>query len=793
MEMERVQSRLISGADASTKVLLVDDSPSNLLALKSLLEPLGSQCVEALSGYDALDRLKSEDFAVILLDIVMPEISGFETAGLIRNDPRSSRTPIIFLTSHDLDRPWLEEAYRMGAVDVLSKPLIPEVLRAKVKGFIELFEDRQATKREAEQLRLLVQGTNDYAIFMLDLDGYVISWNSGAERLKGYRSDEIIGRHISTFYPAEALERSWPQHELEVARSEGRFEDEGWRVRKDGSMFWANVVLTAIRDEHGVLRGFSKITRDLTARRLHEENLRQSEERFRLLVDGVKDYALFLLDPQGRVASWNAGAERIKQYRPDEIIGRHFSCFYPPEAIEKAWPEYELRMANAHGRFEDNGWRLRKDGTRFWANVVITALRDDAGDLRGYAKVTRDVTEKKLAEENARRLIEESAARSAAEQDSRRKEEFLATLAHELRNPLAPIRNSLQILKMPEVDPQTALHAREMMERQILHLIRLVDDLLDISRVSRGKIDLRLEPVELSAAVASGIETSLPLIEMRDHRLEFSASPESLMINADSMRLSQVVSNLVANAAKYSDEHGHIWVTTRREQDWAVLRVRDRGIGIAPNMLQRIFEVFVQADPSTHRSQGGLGIGLTLVKNLVELHGGSVEARSDGLGEGSEFVVRFPLTIARRHAPMDAAAESSAVSKMSPLRVLVVDDNRDAAMTLAILLKLEGYAVATANSGVTALDMMPSFQPNIVLLDLGMPGMDGYEVAGKIRSMPGQEKTVLAALTGWGQDGDRRRTAQAGFSHHFVKPVDPIELYRVLVNLGESYASRPCL
>jgi len=793
MDMDRVQSRPISVVDAPTKILLVDDSPSNLLALKSLLEPLGSHCVEALSGYDALDRLKSDDFAVILLDIVMPVLSGFETAALIRSDPRSSRIPIMFLTSHDLDRPWLEEAYRMGAVDVLSKPLIPEVLRAKVKGFIELFDDRQATKREAEQLRLLVQGTNDYAIFMLDVEGYVISWNSGAQRLKGYRSDEIVGRHISTFYPAEALERYWPQHELEVARNEGRFEDEGWRVRKDGSMFWANVVLTALRDEHGVLRGFSKITRDLTVRRLHEEHLRQSEEKFRLLVDGVKDYALFLLDPDGRVASWNAGAERIKLYRPDEIIGRHFSCFYPPEAIERAWPEHELRMASAHGRFEDNGWRPRKDGTRFWANVVITALRDDAGELRGYAKITRDITEKKLAEENVRRLIEESAARSAAEQDSRRKEEFLATLAHELRNPLAPIRNSLQILKMPKVDPQTALHAREMMERQILHLIRLVDDLLDISRVSRGKIDLRLEPVELSAAVASGIETAMPLIEMRDHRLEFSADPESLLIQADPIRLSQVVSNLVANAAKYSDEHGHIWVTTRREQDWAVLRVRDRGIGIAPDMLRRIFEVFVQAEQSTHRSQGGLGIGLTLVKNLVELHGGSVEAYSDGMGQGSEFVVRFPLTVERRHIPQDAATASPAVPKMSPLRVLVVDDNRDAATTLAILLKLEGYAVATANSGVTALEMMPAFQPNIVLLDLGMPGMDGYEVAGKIRSMPGQEKTVLAALTGWGQDGDRRRTTQAGFSHHFVKPVDPNELHRVLVNLGASDASRPYL
>jgi PAS domain S-box-containing protein len=402
----------------SVSVLLVDDKPANLLALRAILEDLGQNLVEARSGEEALAFVESSEFAVILLDVWMPGMDGFETARRIRENAHSRHTPIIFLTADEIEPSQIEEGYLLGAVDFLTKPLSRIALHAKVREFIDLSQEKLRARREAEQLRLLVQGTTEYAIFMLDPEGYVQTWNSGAERLKGYRAEEIIGQHFSRFYPAEALARKWPEHELTVARRVGRFEDEGWRLRKDGTRFWANVVITALTDEKGELRGFSKVTRDSTARRQAEEALRHSEERFRVLVESVKDYAIFLLDPEGRVASWNAGAERIKQYRAEDIIGQHFSNFYGQEDIDRGWPEHELRVAKQEGRFEDEGWRIRKDGSRFWANVVITALRDDAGNLRGFSKITRDMTDRKRSEEDARRLVAESTARRVAEENA---------------------------------------------------------------------------------------------------------------------------------------------------------------------------------------------------------------------------------------------------------------------------------------------------------------------------------------------------------------------------------------
>ena len=406
-------------SEPRASILLVDDNPANLLSLRAILEVLGHDLVEARSGEEALNRAQSEEFAVVLLDVLMPGMSGFETAKLIRHQDRSRHTPVIFLTASDIDRPQLEEGYALGAVDFLVKPLVPVVLQSKVRGFIELFQDKQRARHEADQLRLLVHGTTEYAIFMLDPQGHVVTWNSGAERLKGYRAEEFIGQHFSRFYPHEAIERGWPAHELKVAAAEGRFEDEGWRLRKDGTQFWANVVITALWDEQRQLRGFSKVTRDLTARKQTEDALRRSEERFRLLVEGATDYAIFLLDPQGHVASWNAGAERIKQYKAEEIVGQHFSRFYPQDALDRGWPAHELTVAKAEGRFEDEGWRVRKDGSQFWANVVITALKDEQGRMLGFSKITRDLTERKKSEENARRLAEMSAARRIAEENAR--------------------------------------------------------------------------------------------------------------------------------------------------------------------------------------------------------------------------------------------------------------------------------------------------------------------------------------------------------------------------------------
>jgi signal transduction histidine kinase/CheY-like chemotaxis protein len=366
-----------------------------------------------------------------------------------------------------------------------------------------------------------------------------------------------------------------------------------------------------------------------------------------------------------------------------------------------------------------------------------------------------------------------------------RKDEFLATLAHELRNPLAPIRNSLQILKVPQLNPAILEQAREMMERQVKHLVRLVDDLLDVSRVLRGKIVLRKERLELASILARFVEPAQPLIEAQGHQLTIEIAPEPLTIDADPVRLAQVVGNLLTNSAKYTEAKGHIWLTTRRVGEHAVLTVRDTGIGIAPHMLRHVFGLFVQVDHASTKAQGGLGVGLTLVKNLVEMHGGTVEAHSEGLNKGAEFVIRLPLAASESH-PADVGNRSGE-HRLRPCRhrLLVVDDNQDAALSFALLLRLQGHEVEVAHDGPSALELAKTHRPALVFLDIGMPGMDGCEVARRMRRMPELDQTVLAALTGWGQQEDRRRTAEAGFDHHLVKPPEPKAVENLLFALAK--------
>jgi signal transduction histidine kinase/ActR/RegA family two-component response regulator len=364
----------------------------------------------------------------------------------------------------------------------------------------------------------------------------------------------------------------------------------------------------------------------------------------------------------------------------------------------------------------------------------------------------------------------------------RRKDEFLATLAHELRNPLAPIRNSLQILKMPNIDPTAFARSREMMERQVHHLLRLVDDLLEVSRVMRGKIELRKERIELARIVGRAVEMVQSLVDSQGHKLTIAMPTTSVPLDADPVRLVQAVGNLLANAAKYTEPGGRIHMSAEREKGHAVLRIRDTGIGIAPEMLPKIFELFVQVDHSAAKTQGGLGIGLTLVKNLVQMHQGSVEAHSAGLGRGSEFVVRLPLATQTFNSPK-TTDKSDAQTKTLGRRLLVVDDNKDAADSLAMLLRLQNHEVRVAHDGMGALEAVKNYRPEIIFLDLGMPGLDGYEVARRLRRMPELDQTILAALTGWGQQEDRRRTAEAGFDHHLVKPLEPKTLDRVLTDL----------
>ena len=1217
--------------ESPASILLVDDNPANLLSLRAILEPLGQNLVDAHSGLDALQAMASAEFAVVLLDVLMPGINGFETAKRMRSEDRLRHTPIIFLTAADIDREQLEEGYALGAVDFLVKPLAPFILQAKVRGFVELFQDKRRTRQEAEQLRLLVHGTTDYAIFMLDPNGYVVTWNSGAERLKGYKAEEITGQHFSRFYPQEAIDRGWPAHELKVAESEGRFEDEGWRVRKDGSQFWANVVITALREEVGKLRGFSKITRDLTerkyaeeaarrlveettARRVAEENARliqEQRERLRITLSSIGD-AVISTDAEGRVDFLNPIAEVLIGWKTEEAAGRSLTdvfhivnedtrepvdnpamralregeivglanhtvlisktgveCpiddsaapirdternvigsvlvfrditerkrshaavaesetrfrslmeqspfsiqIFSPDGhtrrVNKAWErlwelrfdqvedyniledrqlvskgvmpllqrafageavsipavqydlkltsdpvgerrrsrwvsaiayplksqdgrieevvvvheditarkntdialresEERLRLALEAGRMGVWDWNIRtnemnwsdsleplhglargsfagtleafrklihpadretvdrtiqraieqrsgyeiefrslwSDGSIHWIAGKGMVLVGNDGQPERMIGIGMDVTQRRRSEQSARFLADASATLSVlvdfdstlqkvaslavpyfadwvtvdlVEADGslrrvavahvdpskvalaremhhrfppdpaaphgvwhilrtgtsewvaeitddllttsvtepellrilgelglksyigvplkargktlgvltfisaesghlydatdlavaqeladrgaiaientrlyrelreadRRKDEFLATLAHELRNPLAPIRNSLQILKMPRVDPAIAQQTKDMMERQVHHLVRLVDDLLDVSRVMRGKIELRMELVELETIIARAVETTNPLIEIQRHQFDISVPQESLLLNVDPVRLTQVVGNLLTNAAKYTKPGGRIWLTIGREGDQAVLKIRDTGIGIAPDMLPHVFDLFVQADHTFTKAQGGLGIGLTLVKNLVEMHEGTVQVHSPGLGKGCEFVVRLSLASQQAsETTADVLGESTQFGATAGHRLLVVDDNQDAAISLSMLLRLRGHEVRVAHDGLSALQLVTDFNPDMVLLDIGMPGMDGYEVARRVRSMSDRAQTVLTALTGWGQEEDRRRTAEAGFDHHLVKPPELSALEIILNSLAK--------
>ncbi len=378
--------------------------------------------------------------------------------------------------------------------------------------------------------------------------------------------------------------------------------------------------------------------------------------------------------------------------------------------------------------------------------------------------------------------IQERARVEEALRDAdRRKDEFLATLAHELRNPLAPIRNSLHILRLSTGRDPAAEQVCEMIERQVGYLVRLVDDLLEVSRITRGKVELRMEPVELAAVIRSAVEASRPLIQASGHRLAISLPPQPLILVGDPVRLTQIFANLLNNAAKYMNQGGQIWLSAKRENGNVSVCVRDTGIGITAEMLPHIFKMFTQVDRSQRQSQGGLGIGLTLVKTLVEMHGGKVQARSPGLDQGSEFVVSFPLST--DHFALEKRAPETRVSVLPNRRVLVVDDNRDAAVSLGKLLGVLGAEVQVAHDGPSALAVVPTFRPNVVLLDIGMPGMNGYEVARRIREQPDGRNLMLIALTGWGQEQDRRLASEAGFDHHLLKPADVSALKSLFMSM----------
>ena len=585
-------------AAQKVSILLVDDQPARLLTYESILSSLGQNLVSARSGLEALDQLMRHEFAVVLLDVSMPEMDGFEAARLIHEHPRFEKTPIIFVTGvhvSELDR---LTGYQVGAVDYVSIPIVPEILRSKVAVLVELYQKR----RELRELN----------------------------------------------------------------------------------------------------------------RALAQTNLRLAEANSTLQAEKTRELEAF---------------------------------------------NSSLRRANAE--LEHANRTLQKE------------------------------------------VAERARAERALQEADRHKDEFLATLAHELRNPLAPIRNAVQLMRQrPLSDPQL-LWSRDLIARQLSHLTRLVDDLLDVSRITRGKINLARVPVEVSELIARAVETVDPLIQERGHTLVVSEAAGPLRVSGDPLRLTQALANVLSNAAKYTERGGTITLTALQEGDSVAIRVKDTGIGIPAALQPMIFDMFTQLNRTSGRTQSGLGIGLALVRRLLEMHGGTVAAFSEGEDRGSEFVITLPLMpaeLARSHAA-SAATDSceirgsctmpSSRQDQTRRRILVADDNSDALESLSMLLELGGHEVYSASNGVLALESAERHQPDVALLDIGMPKLDGYEVARRIRSQPWGRSITLVALTGWGQESDRKRSCEAGFDWHLVKPLDLEQLSQLLAGLPDRLEAAP--
>jgi PAS domain S-box-containing protein len=664
-----------------------------------------------------------------------------------------------------------------------------------------------------DPFRLLVQHVLDYAIFMLDADGRVTVWNEGAARLKGYTEEEIIGQNFAIFFTPEDRQLGKPEYERGMAVAHGRYEGEGWRVRKDGTRFWGNEILTAIRDADGRLTGFTKVARDLTQRKAMEDALRESEERHRLLVENVRDYAVFTLDPDGRVTSWNTGAQRLFGHSSDEIIGRHGSVLFTPEDVATGEHAKELATALTEGRASDDRWQMRKDGSRFWASGVTSAMRDEAGALRGFAKVCRDLTEYKQVEEQRERLLEqEKLARLQAEQAMTMRDEFLAIVSHELRTPLTAILLWAKLMRTGAVSEQERAKVIETIEQSADAQRQLVEDLLDVSRITSGKMRLNVRDADLAVVVRAAAEAVRPMAEAKGIRMELALDERAGQVRADPDRIQQVVWNLLSNAVKFTDRGGRVTVRLGRLDDTVRIEVADTGRGIARGFLAHVFELFRQADATMTRTSGGLGLGLSICKTLVELHGGTITVASPGEGKGATFTVDLPVAGAATeegplaHSPAGVAGIVSSAGEprgtftpapvLTGVRVLVVEDENHARQAIRWLLEQCGADVTAAASAPEATRAFALGNNgnsghgrayDVLVSDIAMPGQDGYEFIEQIRAIE-RERAIprpvpAIALTAHARDADRTRAATAGFDAHVAKPVEPGALVAEVVRL----------
>jgi len=690
-------------------ILIVDDLQEKLLVFNTILEELDQNLVMVRSGSEALREILHREFAVILLDVNMPDIDGLETARLIRQYKKSAHTPIIFITAY-ADEMQTAQGYSLGAVDYILSPVIPEVLRSKVRVFVELWQMQQRTRAMA-------------------------------------------GEHVARA-TAEAAR---------MAAEE--------TTRRSNFLARASHELGASLDlEQGM-------------RRLLDLVVPQMAESAALVVDADTEPLIYVRSEQhGRLQSARvAGYDELPEVMcaPLQRVVREGlplegeTVSYPLRIGERTLGALALVSHNSPDL-------LPQDLVTLQELVSRAAIALD--NARLYSSLQREIVRSRQAEEEL-------------QDANRRKDEFLAMLSHELRNPLAPIRNAVEVLRRLSPPDSKLTMARDVIDRQVSLLARLVEELLDVSRISRGKISLKKEAVDLARIIAHAVETARPMIDVRSQTLAVSVPSAPVWLSADFARLSQVVANLLNNSSKYTGEGGRIEISASAGEGEATIVVRDNGAGIEPQLLPKVFDLFVQGERALDRGQGGLGIGLTLVKRLVELHQGHVEVASEGPGRGATFTVTLPCISAVAPQQPQRAAQTNPGLRTTEVygrRVLVVDDNVDAAESTAAFLRLEGHEVKAVHDGLQALASLKVFDPHVVVLDIGLPGLDGYAVARQLRERGDTSHVLLIALTGYGQKEDRQRAADAGFDYHFVKPADPREI-QVAIERGRNIEGEPTL
>jgi len=780
------------------RLVIIEDSPEDCDEIRRLLLQ-GSdrryQFVEAETGAAGVRAILDPSNGppdCVVLDYTLPDTDAMEVLRAVIDSDGLTVCPVVVLTG--TAGPQFGPALlRAGAQDFIGKSwMTAESLTRAVDNAAE----RWAMIRELQahaaalhfseaQLQLAVEVAG-LGVTRIDYVTNTVILDTLAAALFGLVAEESLPRSVihATFYPDDKDEIFRLMNQSLDPRGNGCFVMEHRVVHADGSIRWLSVKKQVVfGDVGGIRRPLTGVLAavDITERKVAEAELRkrneqlaEAEARIRSVVNNVI-YGIITIDEWGVVESFNSAAEQLFGYKPEEVLGQNVKMLMgePHNSQHDDYLANYKRTGQAKiigiGR-EVEG--RRKDGSTFLMDLGISKFL--RGERNCFTGVVRDITERKQAEEALRES--EKKLRDA----DRTKDEFLATLAHELRNPLAPVRNSLELLKWGSGNAELQKQARETMERQIAHMVRLIDDLLDVSRISRNKLELKNERVELTSVIHHSVEACQPHFVRDKHEFVLTLPPEPIHLHGDPTRLAQVIGNLLSNACKYSTPGGKIWLTVERQIGEVKIVIRDTGIGIPPEMLDKVFVMFTQIDKSLERSDGGLGIGLSLVKRLVELHGGTVTAHSEGLGQGSEFTVRLPVEIDQPRIESPIQQLAAAPARSAGRRILVVDDNHDSATSLALLLKMTGHQTKTAFDGLAALETAEAFRPEVILLDIGLPKMNGHDTCRAIRDKSWGKDILILALTGWGQEEDRRKTTEAGFDSHLVKPVDHVALNKLV-------------